>query len=213
MIIVSYFMKQKLRKALMNKLPGPSAHQRMTSAERRFQMQHLPDPYAPRKSSVLILLYEKDEELRTIMIQRPKYDGVHSGQIAFPGGKMEDSDADLTATALRETEEEIGLPGTSIEVIGQLTELYIYPSNFLVQPIVGWLNQEPVTKADPDEVEEILTFPVLSFMKTEARQEREVVVKDSHFKVPCYVVSEYIIWGATAMIMTEFLEVMESAIA
>lgn len=203
-------MKQKLRNALMNKLPGPSAHQRMTSAERRFQMQNLPDPYTPRKSSVLILLYEKDDELRTIMIQRPKYDGVHGGQIAFPGGKMEDSDADLNATALRETEEEVGIPASQIEVIGQLTELYIYPSNFLVQPVVGWLDHEPVTKADPAEVEGILDLPVYSFMLASAHQEREVEVKSHRFIVPCYVVSDYIIWGATAMIMTEFIEVMES---
>jgi len=203
-------MKKKLRKALMNALPGQAAHQQMSSPERRFQMQNLPDPFEPRKSSVLILLYMQDLELMTLMIQRPKYDGVHSGQIAFPGGKMEDTDSDLIATALRETEEEIGIQAADIEVIGQLTELYIHPSNFLVQPVVGWLNTIPETKADPAEVETVLTMPVFTFMQEAARQEKEVEVRDFRFKVPCYVVSDHIIWGATAMIMTEFLEVMKS---
>ncbi|MEI6576841.1 MAG: CoA pyrophosphatase [Bacteroidota bacterium] len=203
-------MKQKLREALLKKLPGQSAHGIMTSAQRRFQLENIPSPFEPRKSGVLILLYEQDQSLQTLMIQRPQYDGVHSGQIAFPGGKMEDSDTDLTATALRETTEEIGIPAEQIEVLGKLTELYIPPSNFLVQPVVGWINHVPDTFPDPNEVEAILRLPLNDFINKSSLQQREVDIRNFKISVPCYVIQGYVIWGASAMIMAELLEVFSN---
>jgi 8-oxo-dGTP pyrophosphatase MutT (NUDIX family) len=204
-------LKQRLRETILNGLPGLTAHERMTTQQRRIELQNTPYPLEPRKSGVLILLYQQNETLQTIMIRRPKYDGVHSGQIAFPGGKMEEGDKDLVETALRETHEEIGVPATRIEVLGQLTELYIPPSNFLVQPTVGWLTEKPELTADPMEVEEILILPVSAFLEESALQEKEVALKDFTIKVPCYFINDHVIWGASAMIMTEFLDVLKSS--
>ena len=150
----SDFVSQ-LKKELLD-LPGEEAQYRMARATRmKAGEAHLHYPDA-RLSAVLILFYPLNDSIYTVLIQRPTYDGVHSGQVAFPGGKKEPGDVDLIATALREAHEEVGIDPANVEVLGPLTQLYIPPSNFLVTPVVGVSLQQPKLVSDQHEVQEIM---------------------------------------------------------
>ena len=126
-----------LKARLKSPLPGEDTQYLMAPVS-RLKAEQLPkENYNPKKSAVLVLLFPEDETIKTVLIKRPVYDGVHSGQVAFPGGKFDDIDIELKQTALRETFEEIGVQSAEIEIIGQLTDLYINPSNFLVSPFIA----------------------------------------------------------------------------
>lgn len=156
-----------------------------------------------------MLLYPEDSQLWLPLIVRPTYPGVHSGQIALPGGKVEGADVSLTATALRETEEEIGIRVSDSQVIGELSELYIPPSNMQVTPVVALIPEKPSYQPDPREVAEVLDIPLAAF--TDPNNQLTVPVKTAAatLEVPSFVIDERIIWGATAMMMSELLAVLE----
>jgi len=197
-----------IQNALKLPLPGEEAQYLMAPRERKSKEQYLQENTDPRLSSVLILLYpDKTGETKTMFIQRPVNESVHSGQIAFPGGKLEESDADLGAAALRETHEEIGIPTKSIELLGPLSTLYIPASNFLVNPFVGMVDFTPEFDPNPDEVKALLPASlneILNF-KTE-----HMFFKTSYgnLNAPYYKFQEHYMWGATAMIVSEFREVI-----
>lgn len=169
------------------------------------------ESYLPRarKGAVLALFYPIQSNIHLTLIQRPTYDGVHSGQVAFPGGAKEEFDATLLETALRETEEEVGVPRHVIEVLGQLTELYIPPSNFLITPVVGYTPQQPEFKLDLNEVveviepslEEILDRTIIGVKKIKVRS--DISIDAPHFNIQGRTV-----WGATAMMISELNEVL-----
>lgn len=165
----------------------------------------------PREAAVLLLLFEKEGLLHLLFTKRVAYPGVHSSQISFPGGKVEPGDATKMATALRETEEEVGAPVQQIEVIGPLTPLYIPPSNFLVDPFVGYLPEPVAWQAQPSEVAELLEIPLPHFFKQTARAQREISVGTGLRTVPGFVWESHFIWGATAMMLEEFLAVARQA--
>ena len=129
---------ERLSKELKNPLPGEEAQYRMAPSYRPRLTTAEIELLHPRVSGVMLLLYEKHGLLNIVFTQRKQYEGVHSGQMSFPGGKKDLSDVDLLQTALRETKEEIGVGEEKIEIIGKLSELYIPPSNFLVYPVVGF---------------------------------------------------------------------------
>jgi 8-oxo-dGTP pyrophosphatase MutT (NUDIX family) len=163
------------------------------------------------KSSVLILLYPVGESMKTVVMLRPSYDGVHSGQISLPGGKWETSDKDLATTALRETYEEIGVPPSDIRLLGQLSPLYIPPSNYIVFPYIGIANLKPEFLKNPSEVQELIEIDIAELLKKSTCTTRDITFKDGNsIQVPCYIFGETIIWGATAMILSEFLVLLES---
>ena len=173
-----------------------------------------PNPAPPadaRVACVLNLLYWQEEDWRTILIQRTENPrDRHSGQVSFPGGRWEEWDGELANVALRETEEEIGVPAQHIEILGRLTDLYIPVSNFLVHPFVGILHGAPEFVPQPGEVEAVLT-PSLSVFQSPENLKRidltlqqGITLKD----VPYFDVHGRIVWGATAMIMSEFLELV-----
>ena len=144
------------------------------------------------------------------MIKRPVYDGVHSGQIAFPGGKKEKSDFDLVQTALRETEEEIGVNHNSINIIGKLTRLYIPPSNFDVQPVVAYTESIPEFVLEKNEVDSILEINIEDFLNSKNIMHKKVLSRNNlRLRVICYFIQNKIIWGASAMILSEFIEVLK----
>jgi len=194
-------------------LPGREAQLKMTSLARfRMLTRFSPDPDA-RQSSVLILLYPEAGKTMTVVIRRPEYDGIHSGQISLPGGKHEDGDESLVYTALREAREEIGIDPARVQIIGRLTELYIPPSNFLVTPVVGYLTSGPVFTADPKEVARIIGIRLDDLLDPgNIRKKRIKIRAGITFKVPSFFIDGTIIWGATAMILNEFREIVLKAI-
>lgn len=130
----------------------------------------------------------------------------HAGQVALPGGRHEPGETPLE-TALRETWEEIGITADKIEIMGSLSELFVDVSGFLIHPFVGWLEEKPIFKTNPAEVEKTILFPLLKFMNNLEETELETV--SGKLKVPCFHFEGEIIWGATAMILSEFYDALE----
>ena len=163
-----------------------------------------------KQSSVLILFYEKEGKLFVPLIKRASYDGVHSGQIAFPGGKVEPKDKDMIATALRESQEEIGISLTGIEILGILSPVFIPPSNFLVNVVLAYTSSVPQFTIDTFEVAELIEFPLTHLENSESIEERDVMGATSwRMKAPGYVYQEHFIWGATAMMLSELKALMK----
>lgn len=193
---------------LSEPLPGREAQFRM-AASHRVPPGFNPDVSRARIGGVLIALYPDNGSVRTVLMKRPDYAGAHSGQVSFPGGKMEPSDADIIATALREAEEEVGLASGWVRVLGQLTELYIPVSNFLVHPVVGVLDRPPVLVPDEKEVERILLPDLTHFLRPDIIGQRSIPVMNGlRVNAPYYDVDGLVVWGATAMILSEFTQVL-----
>lgn len=164
-----------------------------------------------RRSAVLILFYPYRGEIYLPLILRPIYDGVHAGQMAFPGGRMERTDENLIRTALREAQEEIGIRVTDVQVLGQLTELYIPPSNFFVQPVVGVMKHRPDFYPDPREVEEVVEVPLATFLDETIVGDTQIEVRGVLIDAPFFQIQNHKVWGATAMMISELLAVIASA--
>ncbi len=193
---------------MQDSLPGPQAQQVMSPQPRRNNPQA--DDRALRQAGVLLLLYLQQARLHIPLIVRPDYDGPHSGQIALPGGRREHGDPDLWHTALRETEEEIGLPARSVAPIGQLTPLYIPNSHYMVTPFLAWQTQPHAFTPDPQEVRQILEIPVQQ-LQDPSRLRREIWhIRGREVDVPYYAIQNLPVWGATAMILAEFLTLLAS---
>ena len=190
-------------------LPGVKAQKIMAPRPintKRFQ-EDFENP--ARLSAVMILLYPSNSDIFISLMKRPKYSGVHSGQISFPGGKHEKYDKDLIETALRETEEEIGVDRLNINIIGELTDLFIIVSNFKVRPVIGLIDHKPEFIPDPYEVEGVLNVSLNSLSDPknqgiETMSFRNDIVINS----PYYNVHGNIVWGATAMIISELLAIV-----
>lgn len=197
-----------LGEELKKPLPGLSYQMKMSSQRRFRELFDFSKILSPRNSSVLVLLYESGDSIRLVLIKRPDYIGTHGGQISLPGGRHEKTDHDLEATALRETQEEIGVPTDKIKVIGKLTELFIPPSNYLVQPFVGYFEGVPEFIPDPKEVERIIEISLNDLL-----DDNRVVMQKIKlpvgitFEAPGYDINGDIIWGATAMMLSEFKEI------
>lgn len=201
---------QQLQERLKKPLPGPRAHARMVpSGQLDARLRITPRPDA-RPGSVLLLIYPKKGRLYFPLMLRPEYDGHHGGQVSLPGGKVEPSDPDRNYTALREAEEELGIARNDVQLIGTLSELYIPPSNFLVLPVVGVLPYRPHFVLDPVEVAAVIETPLEALFAVENQLEtdRPPGVKRP-FRVPYFALEEHIVWGATAMILSEFASISE----
>ncbi len=191
-------------------LPGQEAQLLMAPDIRREEIRNMGTGNHPVKSSVIILVYpDNDDEAFTVFIKRPRYDGVHSGQISFPGGRHEADDTDMMETALREAEEEIGVGREEVEVAGKLTDLYIPPSNYLVSPFIGIVPKRPLFTPDKKEVDHIIEVPLRIFGDNEHPARLPIIMATGEcIDTPCYLADHHIIWGATAMIMAEFVAVI-----
>ena len=163
-----------------------------------------------RKGAVLILLYPHEDKINTILTLRPSYDGVHSGQVSFPGGKLDPEDESLAAAALREAAEEVGLDRNEIKLIGNLSNLYIPPSNFLVSPFVGIMDKKPFLKKDDSEVEKIIEVPITYFLDESIKGRKMITPREFvSFETPYYDVEGHTVWGATAMMLSEMMELIK----
>ena len=162
----------------------------------------------PKPGSVLILLYEEDGEIKFPLIKRPEYLGTHSGQISLPGGKA-DPGEDPIQTALREGEEEVGIDRSKVKVLGTLSNFFVIPSNFLVTPVVGVIDQ-PVFTPDPYEVSKILSGSLSDLIKGDAIRQKEILAAGQfHLVAPHFEIEGEIVWGATAMMLNEFRTVLQ----
>ena len=201
----NYFLKT-LKEELRSELPGEKAQMKMAPGIRNLHKSDKDN----RNAGVLILLYPKNQALHITFIQRTEYDGPHSGQISFPGGKSEDTDQDIIYTALRESHEEIGINPDKVNILGQLTPLHIPVSNFIVYPIVGMYKTTPSFKADPHEVKEVISFKLKQLLNPANCTSKEFKYGDLSFMAPIYNPDNVTIWGATAMILSEFLEIIKT---
>jgi 8-oxo-dGTP pyrophosphatase MutT (NUDIX family) len=194
-------------------LPGQKAQSFMSPGERdRFGQV----PTDHRRAAVMALFHfgeREDSQLQLTFIRRSSRDARdrHAGQISFPGGSVEPQDDNLATTALRETEEEIGVPAGKIELLGELTDLYIPVSNFLVTPFVGFLAEKPVYVPQVTEVDEVIELPFAHFLRPQAKQtsDRTLVNGLRLTKVPYWSVKEIEVWGATAMMTSELVALMK----
>jgi 8-oxo-dGTP pyrophosphatase MutT (NUDIX family) len=203
-----------LPKIEKEKLLSRDAHIKMAPLERISYMDE--ENYLdknPKKAAVLMLFYPKNEIVHLALIVRNTYPGVHSSQIGFPGGKVELTDANLAETALRETHEEVGVHPDKVKIIKTFSEIYIPPSNFLVAPFMGIAHEELVFIPDHNEVKKVLEFPVFDFL--DDKSITKVTMSTSYatdIEVPAFLVDKYIVWGATAMMMSELKEVIHSVL-
>ena len=193
-------------------LPGQEAHFLMAPEERVQQLSELViEGRKPRNAAVLAVFYpNKNGETTLVLILRKTYKGVHSNQVGLPGGKEEQIDEDLEATALRETEEEVGLNASDIQIIKKLTRLYIPPSNFWVQPFMGIVDYTPEFSAEEAEVESILEVSLAAFLSDDSLIRRQIDTSyGSMIDVPAFELAGHVVWGATAMMLSEIKWVLQ----
>jgi 8-oxo-dGTP pyrophosphatase MutT (NUDIX family) len=161
-------------------------------------------PGVPRQAGVLLLLYPVQGDLTFALMQRPEYDGVHSGQISLPGGRRE-GDESLSHTALRETCEELGVCD-GLTLLGSLEKLYIPPSDFEVSPVVAYRAERPTWRPDPAEVAAIIETPLSVLFDDTLKDSEEVFRADVNLTLTIYFyrIQGHKVWGATAAILSEF---------
>ena len=200
---------EELIRAFKQPLPGKRAHELLKPYLRISKNLDAPQLLKPRAGAVMTLIYPVKNIPHLLFIERPVYDGVHSGQIAFPGGKIEKTDATHLDAALRETEEEVGIPKQLIHVVGPLTELYVLASNFMVYPFVGFLNEIPKMILEEKEVAATLEIPLSKFFEKDVLKEKPIKnALGFTLMAPYYDLNGKVLWGATAMMVSELCSII-----
>ncbi|MEP1032019.1 CoA pyrophosphatase [Ekhidna sp.] len=199
-----------LEKRVQLPMPGDAAHQKMKPVLANGAPLKLKHSTQPRKGGVLILLYEDSGIVRFPLIQRPNYEGIHSGQMALPGGRYEEEDQDQFQTALRESNEEIGVDQRKVEIIGSLSEFFVAASNYLVLPVIGKIDFKPKFVPEPREVHDVVTPPIRHLVDPVRLKEKEIIVRNG-FKLHCpyFDLEGRTVWGATAMMLSEMVEILK----
>lgn len=195
---------------LLLELPGEQAHLKMASRVRLKELDMGLDTTKATKSAVLILFYPDAGKIFLPFILRPPYDGVHSGQVAFPGGRCEKEDKTIVDTALREANEEVNINPEEVTVLGQLTDLYIPPSNYLVTPVVAYAETKPDFKKDPAEVASIIQADIEFLFNPKLRKKKILQVREFEIDAPYFDINNHVVWGATAMMLSELSDLIES---
>lgn len=186
-------------------LPGKQAHTELAPYRNEIELDF--KNKNPKIASTLLLIYPKDGETFFCLIERQEYEGTHSNQISFPGGKNESGES-MKETALRETMEEIGVDPISINIIGELSQVFVPPSNFLIHPFVGYCDFTPDFKANEREVKRIIEVNIDELFKKDVIKIKKMSFKKSsgnvNFEVPYLDLNNKIVWGATSVILNEF---------
>ena len=166
----------------------------------------------PKLSAVLILFYPVGNDICTMLMLRNTYKGVHSAQISFPGGKKEEGDSNLQATALREAHEEVGINTDQVEIIGKLSDMYIPPSGYLVQPFIGYTKDKPNFIRDKNEVEELIETSVDTITDESIVGKKKIQLGRTKLKIkyPFFDINGHTVWGATAMMISELKVVIQN---
>ncbi|RTY93327.1 CoA pyrophosphatase [Flavobacterium sp. RSP46] len=195
-------------------LPAFDAHIKMAPLERLESLKKSTiEAENPRIAAVMMLFYPKKDSVHFVLIVRNSYKGVHSAQIAFPGGKYELQDGNYAITALRETHEEVGIHPDKIEIIKPFTQIYIPPSNFMVYPFLGISKEELVFVLEPAEVASIIEIPLSTFLSDAIVIEAKLSTSYANdINVPAFKIEEHIIWGATAMMLSELKDVLKEVL-
>jgi len=201
------FLNQRLQKKLphhdvRNEGLDPQMLRLLLQEEENTKIQFQKTP--PRICAVMIAIYQETQQLILPMMLRPTKSRAHPGQISFPGGKREEQDQDLIETAIRETEEEIGVSVSRTNVIGSLTPVYIPPSNSLVTPIIGYLDGKPSYTPAPDEVDRVLDVKIEDLRNPANKKAKKVILTNGeYFNMPAFAVNDVFIWGGTARMIME----------
>ncbi len=204
--------EKKIVKITKMQLPGETAQFKMAPMERLAELKRIAyKKNTAKRAGVLALFYPTIEnKTHLALILRKTYKGVHSAQIGFPGGKYEESDFSIQETALRETEEEVGVKSDAVSVLKKLTEIYIPPSNFFVQPFVGITAKTPKFILQEDEVEELIEVPLHHFMDDGIKTTQTLSTSYAkNIEVPAFMLNNHLVWGATAMMLNEVRELLK----
>ncbi|MCH2488754.1 MAG: CoA pyrophosphatase [Flavobacteriales bacterium] len=207
----SDFEKQIVKITKME-LPGEAYHLKMAPIERLLELKQKARYSATaRKAGVMVLFYPSESnETHLILILRKTYKGVHSAQVGFPGGKIEPEDESLQHAALRECEEEVGVPSEAISVLKKMTEIYIPPSNFFVQPYLGITAKTPRFIPQEDEVEALIEVPLQQFLDDSVRITKTLSTSyATNIEVPAFLLQDHVVWGATAMMLNEVRQMLK----
>jgi 8-oxo-dGTP pyrophosphatase MutT (NUDIX family) len=198
---------ESLEDLLRRPKPGLAAQLEMAPIPRPGTVAYPDTPPDCRQAAVLILLYPKENETHIVFIRRPRTSLHHKDQIAFPGGRIEGRESPIEA-ALREAREEVGVLPRLVRIAGELTPLYVPPSNFCVTPAVGTASARPAFVPFPEEVDEILEVPLARLLAPDAVIRETWPLERGNALVPFYAFEGHKIWGATAMILAEFLTLL-----
>lgn len=193
-------------------LPGVEAQHKMAPILRINELASIDiKAKKPNKAGVMALFYPNKYEITNlVLILRKTYKGVHSNQVGFPGGRVENYDKNLKHTALRETEEEVGVPKAEVRVVKKLTKLYIPPSNFWVHPYVGLIDKTPKLIPQESEVEKILEVDLEDFLDEKNLISQELSTSYAkNIQVPAFSLNGHIVWGATAMMLSELKDLLK----
>jgi 8-oxo-dGTP pyrophosphatase MutT (NUDIX family) len=194
----------RLMEELAKPLPGVEAQLRLSPPGRNLKTEK-----SGKESAVLIILFQSEEKIRTIFIKRAEYNGVHSGQVSLPGGMFKHTDKTLRNTALRETREETGITENQVKIVGSLTSLHIPVSGITVYPYVGYCCERPEMTPDPFEVKYLIEASIEELLDPSNQKYKIMQIGDSEIEIPYFDINGEHIWGATAMIMAEFLEIIK----
>lgn len=203
---MQHFNPEHIARLLRAGLPGQRSHLKMIPPGRKLlaQAEH---PGNIRNSSVLLLLFKQNGQLYTCLTKRAEGMKNHPGQISLPGGKIEVGESPEVA-ALREAQEEVGIVPADVTLLGRLSEVFVQVSGYKITPVVGWMDYQPEFVLNPDEAERLILFPVEAVWQDQMIKKFPVQTSTGLLQVPCFVFDDEVIWGATAMILAEFLDLL-----
>ncbi len=199
-----------VRQALTRPLPGLAAQLRMAPSYRAAMLRDRTPPPHPREAGVLVLLYPREGRLFFPLTRRTESVQDHKGQVSLPGGAREGNET-LQETAWRETSEELHLSPEQWRSLGRLSPLYIPPSGFLITPFVAYSPVRPPFRPDPVEVAEVIETPLARLLDPSAVVREEWLLRGEPVEVPFFDIEGHKVWGATAMVLAEFVSLLVTA--
>jgi 8-oxo-dGTP pyrophosphatase MutT (NUDIX family) len=197
-----------LKKKFTGPMPGFRAQRRMTPNPRPGNKLYFEVEDISNKAGVLLLFYPWKDELYLVLTRRTDHVDFHKGQISLPGGRQEPEES-LEQTALREAQEELKIDPDSVRILGRLTPLFIPPSNYCIYPVVGFSERRPDFQPETQEVAEVLEIPVHHLLEPESTHKEKWIIRGAEVEVPFYLFRGQKIWGATAMVLAELVEVLK----